>query len=73
LRKEIIRKILHKKGIQTSFHYPAVHRFSIYNDIQAELPKTEYVADNEITLPFYFALEKEQVRYIISTVKDIIT
>ena len=72
-KRDHVRKILHKKGIQTSFHYPAVHRFSIYNDIQAELPKTEYVADNEITLPFYFALEKEQVRYIISTVKDIIT
>jgi len=66
-RRNRIRGCLHAAGIQTSVHYPAVHRFSTFADLGAVLPRTEYVSDNEITLPMYAALTEEQVDIICDT------
>ena len=63
-RRNRIREYIHAVGIQTSVHYPAVHRFSTYRELGAVLPRTEYVSDNEITLPMYAALTEEQVSFI---------
>ena len=63
-RRNRIREYIHAVGIQTSVHYPAVHRFSTYRELGAVLPRTEYVSDNEITLPMYAALTEEQVDFI---------
>ena len=68
-RRNKIREYIHAAGIQTSVHYPAIHRFSIYNDYVAVLPQTEYVTDNEITLPMYAALTGEQVSFICKTIE----
>jgi len=64
--RDRVREALHEKGIQTSVHYPAVHQFSIYKKYSANLPKTDYVTDNEITLPMYSNLTFEDVSYIVS-------
>lgn len=64
-KRAAVREYLQKKGIQTSVHYPAVHRFSIYKDYKTELPHTEYVADNEITLPIYSKLTFDKIDYIV--------
>ena len=66
--RDQVREIIHAAGIQTSVHYPAIHRFSIYKDYGAVLPQTEYVADHEITLPMYASLTPEQVDFIVETV-----
>lgn len=63
-RRNMVREYIHTAGIQTSVHYPAIHRFSIYRDSGAVLPQTEYVTDNEITLPMYAALSMEDVDFI---------
>lgn len=60
-RREEVRAKLAQKGIQTSVHYPAVHRFSVYKKFTRELPVTEFVADHELTLPMYPALTSDQV------------
>lgn len=64
-KRNAIRYYLHEKGVQTSVHYPAVHRFSIYSDAKkGQLHNTEYVADCEITLPMYAKLTSEEIVYI---------
>ncbi len=63
-KRDRVRNYLHSAGIQTSVHYPAIHQFSIYKGYGAVLPETEYVTDNEITLPMYAALTDEQISYI---------
>lgn len=67
-----VRDAMHAAGIQTSVHYPSIHRFSIYKDFKTALPKTEYVSDNEITLPMYAALTNEQVDFIVGTLRNIL-
>lgn len=63
-RRDKIRQFLADNSIQSSIHYPAVHRFSIYSKFRVDLPKTEYVADNLITLPMYSQLNFENIDYI---------
>ena len=70
--RDAIREKIHAAGIQTSVHYPAIHKFSIYKDYGAVLPQTEYVTDHEITLPMYAALTMEQVDFICETVNKAI-
>ena len=65
--RDRIRDTLHAAGIQTSVHYPAIHKFSIYKELNAFLPQTEYVTDNELTLPMYATLTNEQVDFIVET------
>lgn len=66
-RRDAIRDKIHEAGVQTSVHYPAIHKFSIYKDYGAVLPKTEYVTEHEITLPMYAALTDEQIEFIVET------
>lgn len=68
--RDSIRDSLHRAGVQTSVHYPAVHRFSVFEQFQPHgLPLTEYVADNEITLPMYAAITREDVRFVVAALK----
>lgn len=69
-KRDKVRETIHAAGIQTSVHYPAIHKFSIYKNSETHLPHTEYVTDNEITLPMYAALTNEQIDYIIKIVKE---
>ncbi len=68
-KRNRIREHLAAAGIQTSVHYPAVHRFSIYREFATPLPLTEYVADNLITLPMFSKLSNEEVEYICASLK----
>jgi dTDP-4-amino-4,6-dideoxygalactose transaminase len=69
IKRNKVREYLAENGIQTSIHYPAVHRFSIYSEFTARLPKTEYVADNLITLPMFSKLSFEDIDYIKLTLE----
>lgn len=65
-----------ENGIQTSIHYPPIHKFSAFNhdgaQSQAEVPLTEKVAVREVTLPLYPGLTKEDVQYICETIQKIV-
>jgi dTDP-4-amino-4,6-dideoxygalactose transaminase len=52
--------------IQTTVHYPPVHRFSLYRDrgFHVSLPRTEEFARRELTLPLHPKLEAGHVEAI---------
>jgi dTDP-4-amino-4,6-dideoxygalactose transaminase len=52
-------------GIQTSIHYPPVHRFASYASEPDPLPRTTALAARELTLPFYPTLAEESVRTVV--------
>lgn len=70
--RDAIRDKIHEAGIQTSVHYPSIHQFSIYKGYGAVLPQTEYVSDNEITLPMYAALTDEEIDFICDTLNKVV-
>ena len=65
------------QGIQTSWHYPPVHTFSIYaSNWQPQvnpLPLTESVAARELTLPLYPTMTEEQVGMVVEGLRDSIS
>lgn len=72
-KREAVREKMHRAGIQTSVHYPAIHRFSIYSGYGIHLPVSEYVTDNELTLPMYASLTENEVDYICDKLIDAIS
>lgn len=71
-KRDFVRNKLAEFGIQTSVHYPAVHKFHIYKEFHSSLPITEYVTDNLITLPMFSNLNSEQINYIVNSLKQIL-
>lgn len=70
-KRDELRRYLHENGIQTSVHYPAVHRFSAFKEYyKGDLPITNYVTDAEITLPMYSSLKEDEVKYIVDMLKS---
>ena len=61
-------------GIQTSIHYPPIHQFSAYQQLQAphrsDLCLTEDVAAREVTLPLYPGMSEADITLVAETVRD---
>jgi dTDP-4-amino-4,6-dideoxygalactose transaminase len=72
-QRERVRNELARRGIQTSVHYPAAHRFSIYRSAAASLPKTEFVSDHEITLPLFASMTDEMVNQVTTALRETVT
>lgn len=69
---------LKEHGIQTSVHYPPIHRFHHYQNLYPagydhELPHTEDIADREVTLPLYPTLGESQVAEVIAAASSFFT
>jgi len=65
-RTELRKKLL-EKGIETGTHYKPIHSFSLYKS-KTNLPITEKVAKEIVTLPTHPNLTENDVEKIIKTV-----
>lgn len=73
IERDEFRNILEQDyGIQTSMHYPPVHKFTQYEDHRTVLPVTDYIVSHELTLPIYYAMTEEQVSYVCQSVRQIL-
>lgn len=62
---------LKESGIQTSIHYPPVHKFAAYNNYgQNDLTITEEVCSREVTLPLFPSFVAEQREMVVCAVKS---
>jgi dTDP-4-amino-4,6-dideoxygalactose transaminase len=65
---------LRRQGIQTSIHYPPIHRFSYYQQRFGSLvgccPLTEQASDRLVTLPLFANMSAEQVDRVIRAVNS---
>ncbi|MGO9176454.1 MAG: DegT/DnrJ/EryC1/StrS family aminotransferase [Desulfobaccales bacterium] len=73
-RRAALMSALAKQQIQTSIHYPAVHRFSYYRKLwpanhSHHLPQTEDIVAREITLPLFPTMTEDQLRKVIASVR----
>jgi dTDP-4-amino-4,6-dideoxygalactose transaminase len=64
------RASLDLEGIQTSVHYPPVHRFTHYAESapDTELPHTDDVAEREVTVPLHPLLEVAHIDEIAAAI-----
>jgi dTDP-4-amino-4,6-dideoxygalactose transaminase len=65
---------LKEQGVQTSIHYPPVHRFSAYRErFEVKLPLTEDIADREVTLPLFPTMSDQQIDIVTEAIKHSLT
>jgi dTDP-4-amino-4,6-dideoxygalactose transaminase len=57
---------LKEAGIQTSIHYPLIHRFAAYRDQMRDLARTSDLGDRELTLPLYPAMSDQDVNTVVA-------
>jgi len=59
------------QGVQTSIHYPPIHRFQAYQDFAThDLGVTDDVASREVTLPLFVSLSDQQVEYVVCAIQN---
>jgi dTDP-4-amino-4,6-dideoxygalactose transaminase len=70
--RQHVMEQMHRAGVQTTIHYPPVHRFSWYRDRFPEtcLPKTEIFASRELTLPLHPQMDLRQVEIAVYALAD---
>ena len=71
VRRKDFMDSLRLAGIQTSIHYPPIHQFSYHRQFVSgvALPRTERVAEREVTLPLYSSMSDSQVDLVLRAVK----
>ncbi|MDB5618258.1 DegT/DnrJ/EryC1/StrS aminotransferase family protein [Tardiphaga sp.] len=67
-RQRIIDR-LRKRGVQTTIHYPPVHRLMFYRDLypDASLPRTEEFSRRELTLPLHPRMVQSDVELVVNS------
>jgi dTDP-4-amino-4,6-dideoxygalactose transaminase len=65
-------ELMKQRGIQTSVHYPPVHKFSYYHQdgVGICLPVTERIAAHLVTLPLYPTMGPGAVEFVVDAVSS---
>ena len=75
-KRDAIRDVMFKKGIQTSIHYDPIHLEPYYREAfgykEGDFPIAERLGASTITLPTYSKLTKEQQKYVIDTLLSLV-
>jgi dTDP-4-amino-4,6-dideoxygalactose transaminase len=63
---------LRGRGVQTTIHYPPVHRLTFYNNmcLDCRLPQTEEFARRELTLPLHPRMNAASVELVVNSLAD---
>jgi dTDP-4-amino-4,6-dideoxygalactose transaminase len=76
VNREKFMDFLKRAKIQTSIHYPPIHKFTYYQKnfrvSQNKLPLTEYAGRHEVTLPLHPLLKKEDILFVCDKIKEIL-
>jgi dTDP-4-amino-4,6-dideoxygalactose transaminase len=76
VNREKFMDFLKRAKIQTSIHYPPIHKFSYYQKNFREpenyLLSTEYVGRHEVTLPLHPLLEKKDILFVCDLIKKVL-
>ena len=71
--RDVLKEYLIEKGIGTRISFPPIHKSNYFKEIlgyNVELPKTEKIASETLTLPLYVTLTKEEINYVIEQIKN---
>ncbi len=71
-----VMALMRERGIQTSIHYPPIHRFTSYRDRSGSpdgsLIMTEDVAGRELTLPLHPLMTETDVETVTSALAEVL-
>jgi dTDP-4-amino-4,6-dideoxygalactose transaminase len=69
ISRQLVIDQLRKRDIQTTVHYPPVHRLTFYNNLypDSDLPHTEEFARRELTLPLHPRMRPATVELVVDS------
>lgn len=71
-QRDELEKYLNEKGIGTNKHYPIpIHLQECYIDLglkKGDLPIAEEISDTELSIPLYYGMEEDEIKYVIETI-----
>jgi dTDP-4-amino-4,6-dideoxygalactose transaminase len=70
LDRDAFRRSLADRGVQTSVHYPLLHRSGFYTDPKVRLPNSEDYASRCVTLPLFPGMEDWQLELVTEAVRE---
>lgn len=69
--RDRLETYLNENGIGTTIHYPtAIHRQKAYENLgllEGSYPLAEEIAATELSIPMYYGMTGEQIKYVIDT------
>jgi dTDP-4-amino-4,6-dideoxygalactose transaminase len=70
--RESVRAHLAERRVQTSLHYPPIHRFTAYagDDLRVPLERTEDVTSRLVTIPLFGHMQPEQVDVVVESLLE---
>lgn len=72
--REALEMYLNEKGIATNKHYPIpIHLQECYKDLNIKigsLPIAELISATELSLPMYYGMKDEEIRFVIDTINE---
>jgi dTDP-4-amino-4,6-dideoxygalactose transaminase len=70
--RQVVIDGLRRRGIQTTVHYPPVHRLTFYNDLcrNTHLAQTEDFARRELTLPLHPQMSPAVVEFVVRSLAE---
>ncbi len=73
-RRDELMDHLHSRSVMAQIHYPVpIHLQKAYKELghkRGDFPNSEYSAKHELSLPLYAELTKEQIDYVIKSVRS---
>lgn len=72
VNRQTVMDHLRDESIQSSIHYPPIHKFSYYSERFPDvmLPKTEEFCARELTLPLHPSLTEEDVKCVVESLRE---
>ena len=73
--RDKLQQYLAKKGITTKIYFEPIHLYTLYRKLghrEGELPRTEKISKQVLTLPIYPTMTREEIEYVIESIKDIL-
>ncbi|MCK4818762.1 DegT/DnrJ/EryC1/StrS family aminotransferase [bacterium] len=67
MRNEL-NEYLRAKGISTGVHYEPIHHFKVFGDVEADVPITEKIWPELLTLPLYPSMSQGEFNKVFSEV-----
>ena len=72
--RNALEKHLNNKGIGTNKHYPIpMHLQECYKDLnipQGSLPIAEEISNTELSIPMYYGMTDDEIRYVIDAINE---
>ena len=69
-----VRKRLEQKDIQATFHYPPLHKMTVFNEFSTDaLINTEKLCKRILNVPIHQNLIFDQIEYLVESLKEILS